>query len=103
MIPEQLPIYTVKELERKAAELLREALPQGIQIPGFGDPQAIKKYLCTKAAQLFEVSPQAMSFRLGEWPTRINDRVDAAIDARLETHSSVSRLARGMTRDPLPS
>lgn len=33
MIPSQLPIFTVKELEREAAQFLRKALPNGIQIP----------------------------------------------------------------------
>ncbi len=33
MIPGQLPTYTVQELEREAAEFLRKALPQGVQIP----------------------------------------------------------------------
>ena len=33
MIPAQLPSFTVTELERGAAEFLRKALPQGVQLP----------------------------------------------------------------------
>jgi hypothetical protein len=73
MPPEQL----LRESNRIYRELVRVA--------GYANGEAIKKYLCTQAAQLFEVSPKTMSIRLGEWPMRIDDRVDAAIDARLET------------------
>jgi len=69
-------------------ELLRESnriYRKLVRIAGYGSVEAIKKHLCSQAARLFEVSPKAMSIRLGEWPMRVNKKVEEAMDARLET------------------
>jgi hypothetical protein len=67
----------LRESNRIYGELVRKA--------GFGNVEVVKKYLCSHAAQLFEVSVQAMSYRLREWPMRINEKVEKAMIARLET------------------
>lgn len=66
-----------RESNRIYGELVRTA--------GYRNVEIIKKYLCSHAAQLFEVSVQAMSYRLREWPMRINEKVDQAIRSRIET------------------
>ena len=45
---------------------------------GVVEVEAVKKYLHRHAAKIFEVSIRAMSIRLGEWPMRINDKVEGA-------------------------
>ena len=70
-----------EELLRKSNRIYSEL----VRTAGYGYVEAIKKYLCSRAAQLFEVSPKTMSFRLGEWPMRVNKKVEEAMDARLET------------------
>lgn len=67
----------LRESNRIYGELVRKA--------GYGNVEVIKKYLCSHAASLFDVSVQAMSYRLREWPMRINENVDQAIRSRIET------------------
>jgi Zn-dependent peptidase ImmA (M78 family) len=56
-----------------------------VQAAGYGNLEAVEKHLCAQLSKLFEVSPRAMSFRMNEWPTRIHERLQEAMDARLET------------------
>lgn len=67
----------LRESNRIYGELVREA--------GYRDVEIINRYLCSRAAQLFEVSIPAMSFRLREWPMRINAKVEQSIKSRIET------------------
>jgi Zn-dependent peptidase ImmA (M78 family) len=67
----------LRESKRIYCELVRTA--------GYGNVEVVKKYLCNHVAKLFEVSPQAMSIRLREWPMRVYERVEEAMGARLET------------------
>lgn len=67
----------LRESNRIYGELVREA--------GYRNVEIIKRYLCSRAAQLFEVSVQAMSYRLREWPMLVNEKVEKAMNARLET------------------
>jgi hypothetical protein len=55
-----------------------------VRAASFGDAAAINKYLAAQLAKQFEVSPQAMTFRLREWPMKIEDRVDQAMRAQLD-------------------
>jgi len=49
---------------------------------GFGDPDAIRKYLAVRLARLYEVSSEAMGYRLKEYPERLSSRVDRALQER---------------------
>jgi len=55
-----------------------------VRAAGFGDVAAVKKYLAAQLAKQFEVSPQAMTIRLREWPMKIEDRVDQAMRAQFD-------------------
>ena len=70
-----------EELLRESNRIYREL----VRAAGYGDVEAVKKYLCSHLAKNFEVSIRAMSIRLGEWPMRVNDKVEEAMGARLET------------------
>ncbi|MDI6760199.1 MAG: ImmA/IrrE family metallo-endopeptidase [Candidatus Brocadiaceae bacterium] len=51
---------------------------------GFRDPDAIIKYLVDRLRRKYEVSSEAMQHRLGEWPMRITERIQLAINERLD-------------------
>jgi hypothetical protein len=63
-------------LVTREAELL---YPRLVRVCGFGDREAVKRTMASQLGRLFEVSTQSMSFRLGEWPVRIMDKVDQAM------------------------
>jgi Zn-dependent peptidase ImmA (M78 family) len=50
---------------------------------GFGDPEAVRKYLAVGLAKLYEVSSESMGYRLKEYPERLSARVDRALQERL--------------------
>jgi Zn-dependent peptidase ImmA (M78 family) len=50
-----------------------------VEQAGFGNPLAIKNFLAAKLADIFEVSVQAMTNRLNEWPIKIFDKIDLAM------------------------
>lgn len=52
---------------------------------GYGDKEAIKRHLAALLAKQFVVSVEAMRYRLGEWPMRVFDRVDEAMNARMDS------------------
>jgi Zn-dependent peptidase ImmA (M78 family) len=58
---------------------------QLVQAVGYANLEAVEKHLCAQLSKRFEVSPKAMSFRMNEWPMRIHERLQEAMDARLET------------------
>ncbi len=55
-----------------------------VTLVGYGSPDVIKKHLSGKLAEDYEVSLSAMRYRLGEWPMKIYDRIDAAVRDRLD-------------------
>lgn len=55
-----------------------------VKAVGFGNLDAIQKWLTTRLASRFEVSFQTMRIRLNEWPMKIMAKVEASMDARLE-------------------
>ncbi len=57
----------------------RELYREFVISVGFQNPAAIKNFLTSKLADHFEVSVQAMKFRLGEWPIRVFDKIDQAM------------------------
>ncbi|MFH0981669.1 MAG: ImmA/IrrE family metallo-endopeptidase [Planctomycetota bacterium] len=65
----------------KAAE---ELYPRLVKVAGFDNPEAVKKQLAINLAKNFEVSTQAMTYRLNEWPVRVYDRADEAMKNELD-------------------
>ncbi len=57
----------------------REVYPKLVKTAGFGDVQAVLKFMATLLAKQFEVSTETMSYRLREWPMRIFERVEDAV------------------------
>lgn len=57
---------------------------QLVQVAGFNDIEVIQKYLRNRLATDFAVSTETMHIRLREWPMRIYDRVESAMNARLD-------------------
>jgi hypothetical protein len=53
--------------------------PRLVHVCGFADAEAVKRTMAAHLAKLFEVSTQAMTIRLGEWPVRVMERVGQAI------------------------
>ena len=62
----------------------REYYKEIIEIAGFGDSDAVKKYLVKRLIEKYDVSPAAMKFRLGEWPIKIFDKIDQAMKDGLD-------------------
>jgi Zn-dependent peptidase ImmA (M78 family) len=62
----------------------RETYPQLVRVAGFGNAEPVKKYLASQLAKRFEVSVQAMTIRLREWPMRVFERVEAAMRDKLD-------------------
>ncbi len=70
-----------------ASMVLRHAqriYPKLVGVAGFDNPQAIKNHLATLLAKTFDVSYQAMTYRLGEWPTLVRDKVESSMSNRLD-------------------
>lgn len=55
-----------------------------VDIAGFGDADAVKKYLVKRLAEEYDVSQTSMEFRLNEWPIKVFDKVDQSIKYRLD-------------------
>lgn len=55
-----------------------------VQIAGFGDAEAVKKYLVKRLAEEYDVSQTSMEFRLNEWPIKVFDKIDQSIKDRLD-------------------
>ncbi|MHC4639672.1 MAG: ImmA/IrrE family metallo-endopeptidase [Planctomycetota bacterium] len=51
---------------------------------GFNNPEAIQKHLANILADRYEVSVQAMKFRLREWPINVIDKIDRAMKDKLD-------------------
>jgi hypothetical protein len=65
-------------LSEDAAEIYKKI----VAAVGFDNPEAIKKSLVGGLSKKYEVSPMAMRIRLGEYTTKIMDRVEQAIEDR---------------------
>jgi len=62
----------------------RQLYHRFIEHAGFGNPLAIKNFLAAKLADIFEVSLQAMTNRLDEWPIKVFDKIDQAMKKGLD-------------------
>lgn len=60
-------------------EHAQELYPRFVDVAGFGNVNAVLSQLVAKLAQRFEVSPQSMRHRIGEWPMKLADRVTRAM------------------------
>jgi len=69
---------------RDAQELYSEmisALPSEFK---FSNPEAIKKMITSKLADIYEVSIMSMNIRLGEWPIKVITKIDQAMDNQFD-------------------
>jgi Zn-dependent peptidase ImmA (M78 family) len=62
----------------------RSVYRQLVKAVGFKNVPAVQNHLATLLAKRFEVSVQAMRFRLTEWPMRVFDHVKEAMESGLE-------------------
>jgi hypothetical protein len=60
-------------------ERAREVYPELVRVAGTGNAAAINHWLCERLAREFEVSRQSMGIRLREWPVRVTDQVNRAV------------------------
>ncbi|MFQ5902415.1 MAG: ImmA/IrrE family metallo-endopeptidase [Candidatus Binatia bacterium] len=51
---------------------------------GFENPTAVKKYLVDQLSRRYRVSREAIGHRLDEWPIRVMEKVDAAMQEELD-------------------
>jgi hypothetical protein len=65
-------------------DLAEKTYPRLAKVAGYSNAEAIKKYLASQLAQRFQVSAKTMQFRLGEWPMKIFERVDLAVQEKLD-------------------
>lgn len=52
---------------------------------GYGNKQVILKQLAVMLARGFVVSVMTTEIRMTEWPTRLNDKVESAMQSRLDS------------------
>ena len=72
-----MPIHTlVTNTQRVYGELVSRV--------GTGDPEAIRKYVVSRLAQMYEVSAETMRIRLREHPHRLNERIEKALKEGLD-------------------
>ena len=62
----------------------RELYGQMVTIAGYKNPEVIKKYIANDLAKRYEVSPQAMKYRLEKWPIEVMDKIDRAMKNGLD-------------------
>lgn len=62
----------------------RELYKQMVGIAGYDKPEVIKKCIANKLAEDYEVSVYAMKLRLGEWPIRVTEKIDQAMQDKLD-------------------
>ncbi len=51
---------------------------------GFSNAEVVKNFLASKIADRYEVSLQTMKIRLGEWPVNVMDKIDRAMQDKLD-------------------
>jgi Zn-dependent peptidase ImmA (M78 family) len=72
-----MPMRTlVPNAERVYAELVRAV--------GLRDPDAVRKHIISLLSKSYGVSPEAMRYRLKEYPARLDKRIDQALRERLD-------------------
>jgi len=62
----------------------RELYGQMVTIAGYKNPEVIKKYIANDLTKRYEVSPQAMKYRLEKWPIEVMDKIDRAMKNGLD-------------------
>jgi Zn-dependent peptidase ImmA (M78 family) len=62
----------------------RELYSQMVTVAGYNNPEVIKKYIANDLAKRYEVSAQAMKFRLEKWPVEVMDKIDRAMKDGLD-------------------
>lgn len=55
-----------------------------VAITGYDSSEAIKKYLANILAEKYEVSLYAMKIRLSEWPIKVTEKIDQALQNKLD-------------------
>ena len=55
-----------------------------VAITGCDSSETIKKYLANILAEKYEVSLYAMKIRLSEWPIKVMDKIDQALQNKLD-------------------
>lgn len=71
-----MPSYLVIQDTREKYRLIVNAV-------GFGDAEATKKYVAELLSREYQVSSEAMSYRLNEWPIKIIEKIDEAVREQL--------------------
>ncbi len=71
-----MPSYLVIQDAREKYRLI-------VNEVGFGDAVAIKKYVAELLSREYQVSSEAMRYRLNEWPIKIMEKIDEAVKEQL--------------------
>ncbi|OHB94154.1 MAG: hypothetical protein A3E19_06295 [Planctomycetes bacterium RIFCSPHIGHO2_12_FULL_52_36] len=71
-----MPSYLVAQDARDKYRLI-------VNEVGFGDAEAIKRYVAELLSREYQVSSEAMSYRLNEWPIKIMEKIDEAVREQL--------------------
>lgn len=62
----------------------RNLYQQVVSTAGFGDPEAIRKYVRNLLADKYDVSVSAMNYRLENWPVNVREKIDRAMENELD-------------------
>lgn len=62
----------------------RKLYKQLVSTAGFGDPKGVKKYIRNLLADKYHVSVSAMEYRLKNWPINVVEKIDQAMQNRLD-------------------
>ena len=57
----------------------RKSYRKMVIVVGYNNPEVIKKYVANDLAIRYEVSPQAMKYRLEKWPVDVIGKIDRAM------------------------
>ena len=62
----------------------RELYPDLVRVAGFENREAVRDFMASILSKKYQVSVEAMSYRLNEWPIRVFEKIDVAMRERLE-------------------
>ena len=62
----------------------RELYPDLVRVAGFENREAVRDFMASILSKKYQVSVEAMSYRLNEWPIRVFEKIDLAMRERLE-------------------
>lgn len=62
----------------------RELYPKLVKVAGFRDREAIKGHMANLLSKKYQVSMEAMSHRLNEWPIKVYEKIDVAMREKLD-------------------